>query len=195
MSIPITAIRILAGEVVPEMHRRRRLRFIQTGFIVVLLCAAAGLRDELLTINGIDVAAACRVPEELPEERVLRGGRGQEPRLIYPRWLYEFAFTHEFDECRDRFAGLVLEPARRRSCFDAARDEGQRSCEAQLAELSNRYGASRVFRALQWRYGSSEQIAKYYILKIWEVVMFVVVLAGPAIAGAVFVTVVVKSIN
>jgi hypothetical protein len=191
----LTTKPVLADTNQSATHRRRLRQLAQTGIIVTALSAGVWLRHELLQINDIDLAAVCLAPDELPEESMLPARPGRLPRTIYPRWSFRHDFTREFEERRDRFAGMLVEPRRRASCRDAAReaawDAGGRSCEAQFAELSRRYGAPRVRWALQWRYGSTEQLAKIYLLNS----IAVLILVASAASGSAFVRVTIKAIN
>ncbi|HEY3966107.1 MAG TPA: hypothetical protein VGM05_16220 [Planctomycetaceae bacterium] len=187
----MTTSPVPAGNKETARPGRGRLRLVNVGAVVMLLSTAGWLRCELLTIDRIDVDTVCRESEELTNEYALPAKPGQEPQMSYSGRKHDCRFTYEFAECRDRFAGLIIEPKRRTMCFDAARDDGLRSCKAQLAELSDRFGDARVRRALQWRYGSPEQIAKFYFSKICE---FAAIVIGPAL-GVVFILVTAKSIN
>ncbi len=191
MNVHLRLEQILGCNDRPSGRRGPIRQSINVTITAAALFATLWLRNELFGIDDVDLVPSCPSSQELSIVMAELANSGRAPRAIDQQAMGRRFVTDEFEMRRDRLAGLNLEPERRRSCYDFARERDSRLCEIRFAALSATFGESRVRRALQWRYGSAEEIARYYFSKICQ-------LAFPgaiAASGAAFVFLSIKVVN
>lgn len=154
-----------------EAPRRRIWRLVAIAGGIVMIAVAGLTLRELRTIEEIDLVY------DVPEDAIPKIEETSTMTASDRRNFFRRHFILEFQECRDRFIGLdqmLLEPrsafdpifedrmGRRKSSDPIGARAGIESCRSQLIALSDKHGVSKVRRALQWRYGSAGEFARYY---------------------------------